>query len=581
MFKKIFLFYYKNEYSKFPILLSLILIVGLFELVGIGLFVPLLDNSDNIINDFVNSFFSLLDIKRDDLSILTFLFFIFIFKFFVIVVFNNKLTFHMNNFVFNIRNNMVQYISKMRFQKVREFSIGELNNLITKESEKLSEGYGYTLLIILRILLTIVYITLSFMINIYATLLAIVIGFLFILGFKKIVNLSRVYSIEMLSSNEKTNSYINEFLHGIKYLFATNSFFNINRHLELKLYTYSMAKYKLDYYGKLSKEIPEPVGVMIIIIILMINYLYMGNSMMSVLMSSFLLYKTFKNIAGLQYLYQKIMGVSASIIKVKDFNNKLFENIENNGKLKVNNIEKIKFRELVFKFNNHLIINKISCEFKKGQTYAFVGNSGAGKTTILNILCSLYEVNDNSYFINNFDSLKIDKYDFRKKIGYVSQEPLFFDGSIRDNITLYNNYNNSEINDIITKVKLTEVVKEKSLDNRLQSFGKDLSGGQLQRINIARELIKKPEILILDESTSALDANVEKNIMDEILSLKNDMIIIIVAHRLSTLINVDEILYLEGGKIKNKGSMEILYKLDKTFKKMCNNQNIFLGQEID
>ena len=137
-----------------------------------------------------------------------------------------------------------------------------------------------------------------------------------------------------------------------------------------------------------------------------------------------------------------------------------------------------------------------------------------------------------------------------------------------------------ELNDC-SYLELTNVIEEKGLEQKMQSFGKNLSGGQLQRINIARELIKKPEILILDEATSALDANIEKNIMTDILKLKNDMMIIIVAHRLSTLTNVDEISYLENGVIKNTGNMYQLYNTNENFKLMCNNQKIFLEKKIN
>ena len=107
--------------------------------------------------------------------------------------------------------------------------------------------------------------------------------------------------------------------------------------------------------------------------------------------------------------------------------------------------------------------------------------------------------------------------------------------------------------------------------------GINISGGQRQRISIARELYKNPSVLILDEATSSLDATIEKRIINNILELKNNLIIIIVAHRLSTLVNVDKIIFLEQGKIRDVASMNVLYNKDDVFKKLCNNQNIYLN----
>lgn len=578
MIKNIMKFYIRNKDSSFGLMLTLIFFLGLFEFIGIGLFIPLLDNSDSIINSGLSSVFNLIDIQRNDLTISIFIFVIFFIKVFIVVGFNKKQSYLMNHFVYKVRSDIVKNLTVTNYIRLQTYSTGELNNLVTKESEKIAEGYTYTLDIFLKIFLIFVYLSLSLLTNVYATLFAILLGLLFVLGFKKIVYLSGVYSKTLLESNEKTNSYISEFLHGLKYLYATNGFKSVNKKLDNKLYDYSQAKYKLDYYGKLSKVIPEPIGVLIIISVLIVNYLYIHNSTMSVLMSAVLLYKTFQNIAALQYVYQKLIGVSASVEKINSFEEEIIKEKEQNGNETMEKVDSICFNDLEFDFSNKMILNHLDLIFSRGKTYAFVGESGAGKTTILNILTLLYSVKKDSYMINDtYDSNDIDKYLFRSKVGYVSQEPIYFDGSIKENIILnLENFDEEYLDEIIKLVKLNDIVNDKGLDTKLQSFGKDLSGGQLQRINIARELIKKPDILILDEATSALDANTEKEIMLNILELKKDMIIIIVAHRLSSLINVDEILFLKQGSVVAKDEMRVLYNSYEEFRMMCNNQNIFL-----
>jgi ABC-type multidrug transport system fused ATPase/permease subunit len=578
MIKNIMKYYIRNKDSSFVLMLTLIFFLGFFEFIGIGLFIPLLDNSDSIINAGLNSIFDFINIQRNDLTISIFIFIIFFIKVFVVIGFNKKQSYLMNHFVYKVRSEIVKNLTVTNYIKLQNYSTGELNNLVTKESEKIAEGYTYTLDILLKVFLILIYLSLSLLTNVYATLFAILLGILFVLGFKKIVYLSRVYSKVLLESNEKTNSYISEFLHGLKYLYATNGFKNVNKKLNNKLYDYSQAKYKLDYYGKLSKVIPEPIGVLIIISVLIVNYLYIHNSTMSVLMSAVLLYKTFQNIAALQYVYQKLIGVSASVEKVNSFEEELIIEKEQNGTCIIEKVDSISFNSLDFNFSDKKILNHLDLTFSRGNSYAFVGESGAGKTTILNILTLLYSVKKDFYMINYaYDSNDIDKYNFRLKVGYVSQEPIYFDGSIKENIVLnLEDVDEEYLYKIIKLVKLNDIVKDKGLDTKLQSFGKDLSGGQLQRINIARELIKKPDILILDEATSALDANTEKEIMSNILELKKEMIVIIVAHRLSSLIEVNEILFLKQGTVVAKDNMNNLYQKSEEFKVMCNNQNIFL-----
>ena len=185
MFKKVFLFYINNQHSEIPRLTVLILFLGFFEFLGIGLFLPLLSESDNILNTILNNTFLYVGIQRSDLTILFIIFSMFFLKLVAVIVFNKRLTFNMNFFVFNVRNDIVQKLSQIKFQKIQSYKIGELNNIVTKESERISEDYTYVLDLILKTVLTVIYISLSLLTNVFATFFAIFLGGLFIFGFKK------------------------------------------------------------------------------------------------------------------------------------------------------------------------------------------------------------------------------------------------------------------------------------------------------------------------------------------------------------------------------------------------------------
>jgi ABC-type multidrug transport system fused ATPase/permease subunit len=553
----------------------MVLAIGFLELIGIGLFVPILDNSDNLTNKILNDAFAFFEINKNVISLSIMLLFVFTLKLIIMVFLNKFIAFNMHNFVYYIRSNIVEQISNANFLSLQKYSKGDLNNIITKEAEKISEGYTYVLHLIQKIILTIVYGALSFMINLQASILAIFLGFFFIVGFNRIVNLSKQFSIEVLNTNEKTNSYTNEFLESLRYLFSTSSTDFVVKNLVDKLKKYSHAKYKLDYYGKLSKDIPEPIGVMIIVAILIVNHLSAQATIITVLMSSFLLYRTFRNIASIQYVFQKLIGISASIERVVDLNRSLEEIRQMDGKVSINNIEELRLEDVSFDYSSGEVLQKLNLKFIKGKSYAIVGESGSGKSSLLNLLTILNHPVEGKIYINDQDSINVKKSLFRKKIGYISQELVYFDGSIKENIQL-NNKTNQSLKKVIDQVLLNDLVKNKGLDKSIINFGKNLSGGQLQKINIAREIYKNPKLLLMDEASSALDSNSEKKIMKNILKNNKDKIIIITAHRLSILKYVDVIILLDNNSKLDSGNMTQLYHSNKKFKKMCNNQSIFL-----
>jgi len=269
------------------------------------------------------------------------------------------------------------------------------------------------------------------------------------------------------------------------------------------------------------------------------------------------------------------MGISASINKVISLERSLNKAQESFGKSPIERIDSIEFNKVSFSFDSYKVLSNINLKFSKGKSFAIVGASGSGKTTLLNLLTSLYSASKGEVMINGVDLNSINQNMYRDLIGYVSQDLVYFDGSIKENIKLGNS-SIADMDTIIDKISLRSVVKERGIDKNISDFGRSLSGGQLQKINIARELFKNPEFLILDEATSALDSNSEKKAIDYILSMKEDKIIVVVAHRMSSIKNIDEILFIDNNSIVNSGSMKKLYNSNEKFKSMCNKQSIFL-----
>ena len=219
----------------------------------------------------------------------------------------------------------------------------------------------------------------------------------------------------------------------------------------------------------------------------------------------------------------------------------------------------------------------MSFKINSGETVAFVGKSGTGKTTIFNLLGKLYDVNEGSIFIDNVDINTLDEDSIRGNITIISQNPYIFNMSIRDNFKLVKeNINDNEIIEALKLSCLYDFVKDlpKGLDTIIGEGGTNLSGGQRQRLAIARALVQKTKIILFDEATSALDNETQRDIQIAIDNLKGKYTILIIAHRLSTIKNSDRILLVENGKICSEGTHEELLEKNNIYKKLYESEII-------
>lgn len=221
------------------------------------------------------------------------------------------------------------------------------------------------------------------------------------------------------------------------------------------------------------------------------------------------------------------------------------------GNIKVNNLN-YKYPE-----TDKYVLENIDFEIKQGQTLGIIGRTGSGKTTLVNLLLRVFEPNENSILINNTDILQIPLKTLRKNIGYVPQDNFLFSDSISNNIDF--GLRSDDANKITNAAKASSVHDniiefKEGYDTVIGERGVSLSGGQKQRISIARALIKNPEILILDDSVSAVDTDTEEKILNHLKETRKGKTNIIIAHRISTIQDADLIIVLDEGKILEKGT---------------------------
>lgn len=228
-------------------------------------------------------------------------------------------------------------------------------------------------------------------------------------------------------------------------------------------------------------------------------------------------------------------------------------------------INELAFKNVSFKHTtaSHKAIDSIAFDVKLGETIAFVGPSGSGKSTLMKLLVGLYRPQEGKIEYNGLDETEINFEDLRKQIGFVTQDTNLFSGTIKENLLFVNPAaTDKELGDVLEKASCTNLIlrAEKGLDTMIGEGGLKLSGGEKQRLSIARALLRKPQLLIFDEATSALDSLTEEEITNTIkeISSAKEQISILIAHRLSTIMHADRIYVLEKGDVVETGTHEDL-----------------------
>lgn len=232
---------------------------------------------------------------------------------------------------------------------------------------------------------------------------------------------------------------------------------------------------------------------------------------------------------------------------------------------RIGGIEELEFQNVSFKHQSaqYKALNGISFDVKNGETIAFVGPSGSGKSTLVKLLVGLYRPQEGNILYNNINGKEFDFDELRNQIGFVTQDTQLFSGTIKENLLFVNpNATEEDLQLALKKSSCTALLEraEKGINTVIGEGGLKLSGGEKQRIAIARALLRKPHLLIFDEATSALDSITEEQITATIrdISKNKEQITVLIAHRLSTIMHADRIYVLERGKIIETGSHEKL-----------------------
>ena len=288
-------------------------------------------------------------------------------------------------------------------------------------------------------------------------------------------------------------------------------------------------------------------------------------------------------IGMIQWPYIALSELVIMIIEVRQATKRVLEisdkKADVNNDLAESNFEfnsSIEFKEFNFSYedNNH-VLEDINFTINKGETIGVVGKTGSGKTTFIKQLLRLYPIEENTLLLDGKGMERYYDYSVREKIGYAPQEYQLFSKSIKENVLFYRYDLEDRLDEVLEQADIKKDISrfKDGIDTLVGENGLSLSGGQKQRLGIARALLSNPEILILDDSLSAVDSNTEKTIIENIKKTRKGKTNIIVAHRISAVRHADKIVVLDNGKILNFGTHDVLLEKCPWYKQLDEYQN--------
>lgn len=560
---KIFFIISKKYFLELTFILILTLLMTTFEIFSIALFIPLLTGFIGNTNEsFILNYFSILRVyNADQVLIFTISLFliVFVLKNVLLVFFNAiKSKFSYKLFI-DISNKILKIYLNKNYSFFTNKNSSELIRNVNAEASIFTFGVVSVFIGLISDLIVVFSICIfllfyNFNVSIFIILFIFTLSFLLLKitnkKFKHWGAIRHKYSSKIYQNLQEIFGYIKEII-----LFGSQNYF-LKQHLRFNIEN-SDASIKRDVYSILPKPLLETIALFcFFILILFLLSVGLDRSKILVLIGT-IFFSSIRLLPSVSNIIKSLQTIKYNFYSVKVIYNEI-NNISVNSikkdTIKINkNFSKIRFQNIFFSYDkNKNIIQNLTFEIKKNEKIGIMGKSGAGKTTFLNLFTGLIRCNSGEIKVDENDIYNISN-QWQKKIGYVHQNIFLADDTILFNIALKKLITKNELSRIWKILRVVQLDKYiSSLDLALHTVvgerGYRLSGGQSQRLGIARTLFFNPSIIILDESTSSLDEKTQERILDYIYNMKNKTIIA-VSHRKNALKYCDKIFYFEQGKL--------------------------------
>ena len=538
------------------LIIFLFLISSLTEAVGISaLLIVLLeffnlDTSQNQIIIKINDFFNFFGIELTLNSML--------FVFFITIIFKSIIQFSSLyisslaglNIAQFVRKNLVEKLISAKYSFLINIPIGKIITHLNDEADKISIFYVKFCRTINYLIQTIVYSGLAILASWKMSFLLVFFGLISSLLLNRFNKIFYIIGQEFLSIKRIFNNNVSNLFTSIKPLKAMGleRFGSSSIENDIKEIKKNMKKYWL--FESILLAFQEPFSFIFIVIFIISSIEYFGIPAVTALFVAIIFYRLSNRLLNFYNSVRSLGNFLASVNSIKEIESTADKEREYYSKrYNIRNVNKIKFENITFKYKKNIIFENVSTTFDLKKILYIEGDSGAGKTTLVDLIIGLNKPDKGIIKLNNQSINNINLLDWRKQIGYASQDPALFDDTILNNLTLMKDYNMKEIEKILEITFCKDFINkfDKKINTVIGNRGTKISGGQRQRLSIARALIQKPDLLILDEATSELNPDLEKKILAGIIKYKEATGIIIISHN-----NKNKKLAEKYYKIRNK-----------------------------
>ena len=480
----------------------------------------------------------------------------------------------------DIKNDLFAHIQTLEFEYFDNMNTGELMSRIGEDAENIWQtiGYGMRLFIeniIYFVISTIILFVLNYKLALACFIVMIPIGFI---GIKLENKFGETYS-KISDQTAEINTIAQEDIAGIKLVKAfSREKYEINKFLKMNKVYYDLNMEQAKIIGDYFPAIEFLTNIALVIMIVLGGFLVMDGEVSIGILVAFNGY-----IWNLIWPMRMLGELTDLLSRTVSSANKIFAIMDKEPSIKtkenfkyVKNIKgNIKFEGVNFRYDDKLVLKNINLDIEAGSTVAIMGATGAGKSSLINLIGRYYDTCKGSIKIDGIDIKEYNLEFLRKNMAIVPQETFLFSETILNNIKFSNeNASFEEIKEASKLACANEFIEglELGYNTEIGERGIGLSGGQKQRIAIARSLVRKAKILILDDSTSALDMETEHELLKNLSNRKHESTTFIIAHRISAVKNADLIIYLEDGQIKESGTHDELLKKKGRYYDIYNDQ---------
>ena len=562
---------------------------ALFEGIGIASLIPVISfiTSDTNIDELIFPFSILPDflifigLEINLINMLFFVFCLMIISFFSIYVQELIIQYNRYKILYDNRQELGLSLFRSNWVNGLKLSSGDVSNKLVHETDKLAETLMSLILLISLGVQFLIYIIVALYLSVSMTLLVAIIILISFITIYPLLQKSKKLGAQVVHTNSSYSKQVVDAVKGFKLVKASGLEKYIISKLSKVNWNNSKFSRKLLDYASGIKFLVQACLSLAIVFIAYLSLEILQLELSKLMVFLLILIRIVPKYSSVQGAYRSFLVNYPALEIVDSMKHESDQNIEQlnvkNGEYKIMK-DKISIKNIEYAYNRNdkFKLSDISFDIDHNSFIAIVGPSGSGKSTLLDLIMGLLKPDDGTIFIDdkNLSSLNLEEH--RNKIGFVPQENIFFNGTIRENLIFDKKENENFLYDCLKISQLDNFVRNlpNKLSQNIGEGGVNLSGGQRQRLSIARALARKPSILILDEATSSLDTKSEISFQKALEEISDKYTLIVVAHRLSTIKKANKIIVLDQGRIVEKGNYEELKLSGGIFSSMIKSQLI-------